>query len=235
MSIILLFESTPVFYAANSIQFTCKDAETARNRLVKIDVEADYTGKLSAAYFEFTYDKTMFEYRCVTSADKSSRVSANEESEKLNVVFLNAKGKSLNSKSVIFTVTLKAINGGSSYLDYTVEDCVDEKVKSISVGKCTSAKINVSGRHDDVSSKKIDSSDKNNSSSKSGKSNGKSTRNQNTTTTPSSNDELGLLNPFDNHNLTFFVIGTASACILAGIIYIAFKIGKQSSKNKKDK
>ena len=236
-TIILLVMSVQCVFAESKVSFECGDKNCDNNRLVTIDVKADCDKKLCAATFEFTYDKSMFEYRSIKVVDDESMVTANELDNSIKVVYLNTYGKEINNKSTIFTITLKSINSGSGYLDFTVSDCVDSEVNSISVGSCTSAKITVNGTNADNGNAN-DKNDKNSSNKNDDSNSGKSNRKDSeTSTTTSSYDEMGLLNPIKDRNCVFLMLGSVGAGVLVGIVFVAFKVGKSSAekKNKDDK
>lgn len=223
-------------YAAQNISFDLRDVSCSRNRLVEIEVTAQCSKELSAATFEFTYDKSMFEFRSVKAADKNSTVKANELENSVKTVYLNTKGEDISNGKTIFTITLKALNEGIGYLDFTVSDCVDSDVKSMSVGKCTSAKITVSGSSSSSNNSKSGNSNSSGSKSSNGsadKSNGKSSReNESASSSQSSIDNLGTLNPISDKNTDFLIIGIALGSGAVIIVLLAFYIGKHSADKK---
>lgn len=234
---ILVVTTIQCVFADSNINFECSDISCDKNRLVTIEVKADCDKKLCAATFEFTYDKSMFEYRSVKSADDESTITANELDNSVKAVYLNTYGKEIKNKTTIFTITLKAVSLGTGYLDFTVSDCVDSDVNNISIGNCSSAKITVNGNDSNDSNatdKNGINSSNNNDDSNSGKS---SRKDKETSTTTSSYDELGLLNPINDQNFTFLMFGIVGAGVIVGIIFVAFRIGKSSAekKNKDDK
>lgn len=237
-----VFSSVFTVFAADSINFKCKNESCSTNRLVTIDMIADCSKNLSAATFEFTYDKNMFEFRSVKSADNSSIVKANEQTNNVKVVFLNTYGQEIGGGKTIFSVTLKAINPGTGYLDFSVNSCVDENVKSLSVGNCTAAKITVSGANVISNQSNNKSSNSNNSSNKLNKSNndsdnnsysGKSLhRDDGEGSSDSSINEMGILNPIDDKSTKFLIAGIAIGAAILGLILIAFSVGRHSAKKK---
>lgn len=232
--LILIFSSFVCAYAAQTVSFEITDCECDKNSLFTVDIVAKSDSKFSAGTFEFTYDKSMFEFRSAKVADDNSRIMTNELSNSVKAVYLNANGKDIKNGEVIFTVTFKSVKSGESYIDFTVSDCVNSDAEFIDIGKCTSAKITVGGSSSDKSS-----SDSNNSSSKNPKdsSNGgktSSTRDKDQETTSDSTiDEMGLLNPIDDKSTRFLIIGIAigvSAIVLFMLGY--FIIQKIFSRHK---
>ncbi|MEE0868561.1 MAG: cohesin domain-containing protein [Ruminococcus sp.] len=191
---------------------------------------ADSDKKLCAASFEFTYDKSMFEFRSAKVSDKTSKIAYNELSDKVKLVFLNADGININNSESIFTLTFKAVKSGTGYIDFFVSDCVDSDINSIDAGKCTSAKITVNSKSEKYSSDKSNSSDKSGKSEASGsKSERKKTEE---TTSVSSYDEIGQLNSFDNPNTRLLIIGIVLGASLIAAVMLAYNIFKRIKSNR---
>lgn len=210
-------------FSAAKVDFTLNDCSTDNNRLFTISMTADCDKKLSAASFEFTYDKSMFEFRSAKVSDDTSKISYNELDDKVKLVFLNTDGVDINNETSIFTLTFKSVKSGNGYIDFYVSDCVDSEINSIVIGKCTSAKITVNSKSSNSSlnknySDKSDKSDSSNSKSERGKAE--------ETTAASTYDELGQLNSFDNPNTRLLIIGVVlgASLIAAGmLVYNIFK------------
>lgn len=222
------FSSITVF-SATKVDFTLSDCNTDNNRLFTISMSACYDSKLSAASFEFTYDKNMFEFRSAKVSDKSSKITYNELDDKVILVFLNADGISLNNDEIIFSLTFKAVKSGTGYIDFFVSDCVNSEINSVNVGKCTSAKITVNSK---LSNSNFD---KNNSSDQSDKKDlsGVKSKHEKTeeTTSASTYDEIGQLNSFDNPNTRLLIIGTVLGASLITAIVLAYNIFKRIKSN----
>lgn len=222
------FSSITVF-SATKVDFTLSDSNTDNNRLFTISMSACYNSKLSAASFEFTYDKNMFEFRSAKVSDKSSKITYNEFDNKVMLVFLNADGISLNNDEIIFSLTFKAVKSGTGYIDFFVSDCVNSEINSVNVGKCTSAKITVNSK---LSNSNFD---KNNSSDQSDKKDlsGVKSKHEKTeeTTSASTYDEIGQLNSFDNPNTRLLIIGTVLGASLIAAIVLAYNIFKRIKSN----
>lgn len=238
--LILIFSSFVCTYAAEAVSFEITDCECDKNRLFTVDIVAKSDSKFSAGTFEFTYDKSMFEFRSAKVTDDNSRIMTNELSNSVKAVYLNANGKDIKNGEVIFTVTFKSVKSGEGYIDFTVSDCVNSNAEFIDIGKCTSAKITVSGSSSDKSSSDSSNSSNNSSSknSKDSSNDGKSssTRDKNQETTSDSTiDEMGLLNPIDDKSTRFLIIGIAigvSAIVLFMLGYfITRKIFSRHKEN----
>ncbi len=235
MTVVLLsYGSLITASSANNVDFVLSDCNCDNNRIFTISMTADSDKKLCAASFEFTYDKSMFEFRSAKASDKTSKIAYNELSDKVKLVFLNADGININNGESIFTLTLKAVKSGTGYIDFFVSDCVDSDINSIDAGKCTSAKITVNSKSDKSGSDKSNSSDNAGKSESSGsKSERKKTEES---TSVSSYDEIGQLNSFDNPNTRLLIVGIAlgASIIAAGMLVynIIKKIKSNSDKHK---
>ena len=228
--VLLSYGSLITAFSANKVDFVLSDYNCDNNRLFKISMTADSDKKLCAASFEFTYDKSMFEFRSAKVSDKTSKIAYNELSDKVKLVFLNADGININNSESIFTLTFKAVKSGTGYIDFFVSDCVDSDINSIDAGKCTSAKITVNSKSEKYSSDKSNSSDKSGKSEASGsKSERKKTEE---TTSVSSYDEIGQLNSFDNPNTRLLIIGIVLGASLIAAVMLAYNIFKRIKSNR---
>lgn len=218
VSVLLIGCSFFTVLSATKIDFTLDDCTTDNNRLFTISMTADCDNNLSAASFEFTYDKSMFEFRSAKVSDKTSKITYNELDDKVKLVFLNADGTDINNGENIFSLTFKAVKSGTGYIDFFVSDCVDSDINSLDAGKCTSAKITVNSPSSEKNSDKSSSSDK---SDKNESSSVKSKREKSEETTSASTyDEIGQLNSFDNPNTRLLIIGIVlgASLIAAGML-----------------
>lgn len=228
--VLLSYGSLITAYSANKVDFDLSDYNCDNNRLFTISMTADSDKKLCAASFEFTYDKSMFEFRSAKVSDKSSKIAYNELSDKVKLVFLNADGINIINGEIIFTLTFKAVKSGTGYIDFFVSDCVDSDVNSIDAGKCTSAKITVNSKSEKSGSDKSNSSDKSEKSETSGsKSERKKTEE---TTSVSTYDEIGQLNSFDNPNIRLLIIGIVLGASLIAAVMLAYNIFKRIKSNR---
>lgn len=228
--VLLSYGSLITAYSANKVDFDLSDYNCDNNRLFTISMTADSDKKLCAASFEFTYDKSMFEFRSAKVSDKSSKIAYNELSDKVKLVFLNADGINIINGESIFTLTFKAVKSGTGYIDFFVSDCVDSDVNSIDAGKCTSAKITVNSKSEKSGSDKSNSSDK---SEKSESSASKSERKKTEeTTSVSTYDEIGQLNSFDNPNIRLLIIGIVLGASLIAAVMLAYNIFKRIKSNR---
>ena len=228
--VLLSYGSLITAFSANKVDFVLSDYNCDNNRLFTISMTADSDKKLCAASFEFTYDKSMFEFRSAKVSDKTSKIAYNELSDKVKLVFLNADGININNSESIFTLTFKAVKSGTGYIDFFVSDCVDSDINSIDAGKCTSAKITVNSKSEKSGSDKSNSSDKSEKSESSGsKSERKKTEE---TTAVSTYDEIGQLNSFDNPNTRLLIIGIVLGASLIAAVMLAYNIFKRIKSNR---
>ena len=228
--VLLSYGSLITAFSANKVDFVLSDYNCDNNRLFTISMTADSDKKLCAASFEFTYDKSMFEFRSAKVSDKTSKIAYNELSDKVKLVFLNADGINIINGEIIFTLTFKAVKSGTGYIDFFVSDCVDSDINSIDAGKCTSAKITVNSKSEKSGSDKSNSSDKSEKSESSGsKSERKKTEE---TTAVSTYDEIGQLNSFDNPNTRLLIIGIVLGASLIAAVMLAYNIFKRIKSNR---
>lgn len=228
--VLLSYGSILTAFSANKVDFDLSDYNCDNNRLFTISMTADSDKKLCAASFEFTYDKSMFEFRSAKVSDKTSKIAYNELSDKVKLVFLNADGINIINGESIFTLTFKAVKSGTGYIDFFVSDCVDLDVNSIDAGKCTSAKITVNSKSEKSGSDKSNSSDKSEKNESSGS---KSERNKTEeTTSVSTYDEIGQLNSFDNPNIRLLIIGIVLGASLIAAVMLAYNIFKRIKSNR---
>lgn len=228
--VLLSYGSLITAFSANKVDFVLSDYNCDNNRLFKISMTADSDKKLCAASFEFTYDKSMLEFRSAKVSDKTSKIAYNELSDKVKLVFLNADGINIINGEIIFTLTFKAVKSGTGYIDFFVSDCVDSDINSIDAGKCTSAKITVNSKSEKSGSDKSNISDKSEKSESSGsKSERKKTEE---TTAVSTYDEIGQLNSFDNPNTRLLIIGIVLGASLIAAVMLAYNIFKRIKSNR---
>lgn len=228
--VLLSYGSLITAYSANKVDFVLSDYNCDNNRLFTISMTADSDKKLCAASFEFTYDKSMFEFRSAKVSDKTSKIAYNELSDKVKLVLLNADGINIINGEIIFTLTFKAVKSGTGYIDFFVSDCVDSDINSIDAGKCTSAKVTVNSKSEKSGSDKSNSSDKSEKSESSGS---KSVRKKTEeTTSVSTYDEIGQLNSFDNPNIRLLIIGIVLGASLIAAVMLAYNIFKRIKSNR---
>ena len=213
--------------ASESISFDFADAECKSGRLVEVAVVAKCSKRLCAATFEITYDKAMLEFRSVKTSDSNATVKANELENTVKAVYLNENGADISDEAAIFTITFKAVNSGTGYIDFTVSDCVDEDVNWLDVGKCTSSKITVTGS---TSSSQTDSKSTKSTTeaSKTGSDSKTSEREAETDTEASATiDNLGLINPINDSGTKYLALGIIVGAAFVILLLLMFFIGKR--------
>lgn len=222
------------FAAENSVSFELSDESAKPGRLVTFEMKAKSSEKLCATSFEFTYDASMLAYRSSKVMDEESKIKANDTGGKVRLVFLNSNGKNISSGEVIFTLTFKAVSEGSSFVDFTVKQCVDDNVNWIDAGYCKSASIKVSKNINEADKDKSDTESDKRKNNKS--SSVKSKRSaQSTTETTATFDEWGNLNPIDDKNIRYLYIGLAGGASFVSLAILTYVVIKRiKDKNKKD-
>lgn len=223
---LIIFSMIIPCFAAENLSFNLNGCETDKNRLFTVEMTAKCEKTLSAASFEFSYDKSMFEFRSAKADDNDERLAVNELQNKIKAVYLNTDGKNIKNESVVFTLTFKAVKSGEGYIDFNVSDCVSGDIKPLSIGNCTSGKIT-------VNTKSADNKTDKSKPSKSREDKNKSIRNtEQITSSAVTIDELGTLNSFDNQNHRFLIIGIVFGTAAVVTILIIYNIIKHFSKKR---
>lgn len=215
--------------AAESVSFALDDCECKSNRLFSVDMVAKSSSKLSAAMFEFSYDKDMFMFKDIKT--DGAKIVYNDNGSTIKADFLCASGKDINNGEVIFTLTFKALKSGTGYIDFKTYDCVNSSAEFIDAGKCTSAKIVVSK----TASENSDQKDKQGNSKKSENGddkNGSKSSRENKDGDNSDFDDLGILNSIDDKSTRFLIIGIAIGVSVIAIAFIGYFAAKRVIKKK---
>lgn len=229
ISFLIFFSSLITAFASEEVSFSCGDVSCNNNRLFSVDVKAKSSDPISAATFEFTYDKTLIEFRGVTAVDGSS-VRANELDNCIKAVYLCTDGKNIENETTIFTLEFKSLNLGSCSINYTVSECVDSNVEFMPVGNCIAGHVDVvsTAVNLDSSSKKSDKTPDDNANNYSGK-----TSDDKTETEPVTYDEFGFLNnDISDNNSLMFTVGIISGVLIVSLVVIAFVVGKRFAEKK---
>lgn len=232
ISTILILLCISVFFtipanAATSVSFRTSDVQTDNNRLFYVDVIADSDKPLCAAAFEFRYDKSLAEFRSVNT-DKDSKIVYNENSDCINISYLNTYGKKISRGDVIFSLQFKSVNLGSFNLDYTVSDCVDSDVKQMEIGSVVSGEIRINGKSTSSSSKEESTKSPDSSDASSTKSTADEADTQ--PSTVSNLNNLGLTSDISERNANAkFVIALIIICLvfISAVVAIALIFRKR--------
>lgn len=225
----LLIAAISVFpaLASEAVSFSCGDVSCDKNRLFYVEVRARSTDPISAATFEFTYDKNLIEFRGV-STDDASIVRANELENSVMAVYLCSDGKNIQSEAALFKIQFKSVDSGSCYVNFTVSDCVDSNVEKMPVGECSAALVTVSAFENSSPS---GASKSNASSNSSGKNSGKTGKEGELV--PSTYDEFGFLNGnIDDNSTKMFIVGIVCGAVLIILLIVAFFAGKHIAEKK---
>ncbi len=231
--------------AADSVSFSLDSIECRNNRLIEVNFNAECGKKLSAATFEFSFDKSILEFRGVGTSS-GTVVEYNEKSNSVKLSCLCKDGTDISSKSAIFTLKFKSINEGSTDISYTVFDCVDSDVQQMMIGSCSSGRVTVTAKASDSvgTVEKSDSTSKKNAKNTSGTSKSSKTSksvssSETDSTTLSHNNSPSTFDSViqrDYDKVTPIIVLCASAVIcIAFIGFILFKISVlRKSQNKTD-
>ncbi len=240
--LIMLLLSTIHVSAAGSVSFSSDSIECKSNRLIEVNFNAECGKKLRAATFEFSFDKSILEFRGV-GTPSGTIVEYNEKSNSIKLSYLCKDGSDISSKAAIFTLKFKSINEGYTDISYTVFDCVDSDVQQMSVGSCSSGRVTVSGKAPDnigTIEKPRSSTEKTTKSASGTSKSSKSVSSSETGSTTHSRNNSPA--DFDNviqrdyDKITPIIVLCASAVIcIAFIGFLLFKISViRKSQNKKD-
>ena len=157
--------------AADSVSFSVDSIECKNNRLIEVNVNAQCGKKLSAALFEFSYDKSILEFRGVkTPSDSMTEYNENANGFKLS--YLCTYGTEISASRPIFTLKFKSVGEGRTNIAYNVSDCVDSDIQQMTIGDCTSGSVTVTSKAKDTgsaSAKNSSQTSKTTAKSKSGK------------------------------------------------------------------
>lgn len=138
-------------YAKSTVSFALSDCECQKNRLFRIEVKATGDMPITAAIFEFTYDRSVIEYRGTKTNDDASMVTANDKGNCIKAVYLCTGGWEIANESTIFTLEFISLKEGVTDIDYSVYDCTDSNVDFMNVGNCSSGSVTVSKKASNTS------------------------------------------------------------------------------------
>lgn len=246
--VILLFCIIPIpgVCAADAVSFSVDSIECKNNRLIEVNVNAQCGTKLSAALFEFSYDKSILEFRGVNTPD-GSITEYNENASGVKLSYLCTDGAEISASSPIFKLKFKSIGEGRTDIAYNVSDCVDSDVRQMTIGSCTAGSVTVTSKAKETgstSAKTRSQTGKTTSESKSGKKSASLAAAKKTTNgatgDSSSYKDLGNVNDViqkDFDKATPIIILCASIVICAAFIgFLTYKIvSSRKDKAKQDK
>lgn len=221
-------------FATTSVSFEMQNADMKPNRLFSVALSAKSVNRLSAATFEFTYDPDYIEFRKVKAVNNGSKIQVNKKSGKVKVVFLNSDGQNISDGSEILSFTFKTLKTGTTYIDYTVEQCVNSDVNFIDVGSCTASCVRIYKNASGTVSGGISSSSNENSTQATGKG-GKSKHPTEATTVNASDDKYIDYNPIKDKQIKFFLAGMGITAGCLAVLAVAYAIGKKSAQKKAEK
>lgn len=221
-------------FATESVSFEMQNADMKPNRLFSVALSANSGNRLSAATFEFTYDPDYIEFRKVKAVNNGSKIQVNKKSGKVKVVFLNSDGQNISDGSEILSFTFKTLKTGTTYIDYTVEQCVNSDVNFIDVGSCTASCVRIYKNASGTVSGGISSSSNENSTQATGKG-GKSKHPTEPTTVNASDDKYIDYNPIKDKQIKFFLAGMGITAGCLAVLAVAYAIGKKSALKKAEK
>ncbi len=221
-------------FATESVSFEMQNADMKPNRLFSVALSAKSVNRLSAATFEFTYDPDYIEFRKVKTVNNGSKIQVNKKSDKVKVVFLNSDGQNISDGSEILSFTFKTLKTGTTYIDYTVEQCVNSDVNFIDVESCTASCVRIYKNASGTVSGGSSSSSNKNSTQATGK-NGKSKHPTEPTTVNASDDKYIDYNPIKDKQIKFFLAGMGITAGCLAVLAVAYAIGKKSAQKKAEK
>lgn len=221
-------------FATESVSFEMQNANMKPNRVFSVALSAKSVNRLSAATFEFTYDPDYIEFRKVKTVNNGSKIQVNKKSGKVKVVFLNSDGQNISDGSEILSFTFKTLKTGTTYIDYTVEQCVNSDVNFIDVGSCTASCVRIYKNASGTVSGGISSSSNENSTQATGKG-GKSKHPTEPTTVNASDDKYIDYNPIKDKQIKFFLAGMGITAGCLAVLAVAYAIGKKSAQKKAEK
>ena len=213
-----------------------------------LDLKCDNSDLLAAGIFEFTYDKSILEFRG-TECDDGIKVKYNESDNNIKLVYYNQSEISVES-GVIFKIKFKTHDYGEAEITYKAYQCVDNTPNDINAGKCGAGNINVKPNAvetENVSgSKSSSAASEKDKPAKDKKTKDKSSKNSGSGDDDDSDDpdkpaldDLGEINdveenPGSNALLYFILIGIGALILALTVIQIIKKLraGKSNKTNK---
>lgn len=224
-ALLIIILSCQSVFATENISFELTDFNTSQNRLFSIDMIAKCNTELSAATFEFKYDKSMIEFKSIKA--NNSKIKYNELDSSVKVSYLCTDGKNINNGDIIFSITFKALNSGNCFVDFSANDCVDSNANFIDIGSCLSANIQIENSKEEKNnfSKSSSASDQNTKNSKN--KNSSHADKADDETSDSAFSDLGLLNSIDDKSTRFLIIGIAAGSSIIVISLIGYLIAKK--------
>lgn len=227
LCVILMLFSVISVSAVSDISFATTDAQCNNNRLFTVDIKAKSADDFSVATFEFTYDRSIIEYREVSCGD-NSYVRAHDNGKSVVVSYLCSDGVKIDEYTTIFTLKFKSISEGETRLDYTVSNCVNSEVEDMPIGSCTSSLITVNSK---ITKSNNETQKNKNSIGKNSSDNIESDTYQNSDTTI---DQFGVLNDgYFNNNKAIFLIIAAVATVGVSAFCLGRVLSIKTLKNKK--
>ena len=245
---ILIFCITFSVSAAETVNFSLQSAEAKKDRIVTLDLKCDNSDLLAAGIFEFSYDKSILDFRG-TECDDGIKVKYNESDNNIKLVYYNQSEISVES-GVIFKLKFKTLNYGEAVISYKAYQCVDNTPNDINAGKCSAGNINVKPNAvetENVSgSKSSSAASEKEKSTKDKKTKDKSSKNSGSGDDDDPDDpdkpaldDLGEINdveenPGSNALLYFILIGIGALILTLTVIQIIKKLraGKSNKTNK---
>ena len=234
--------------AAETVNFSLQSAEAKKDRVVTLDLKCDNSDLLAAGIFEFSYDKSILEFRG-TECDDGIKVKYNETDNNIKLVYYNQSEISVES-GVIFKLKFKTLDYGEADITYKAYQCVDNTPNYINAGKCGEGNINVKPNAvetENVSGSNASSAaSEKDKSAKDKKTKEKSSKNSGSDDDDDSDDpdrpaldDLGEINdveenPGSNALLYFILIGIGALILTLTVIQIIKKLraGKSNKTNK---
>ena len=247
---ILIFCITFSASAAETVNFSLQSAEAKKDRIVTLDLKCDNSNALAAGIFEFSYDKSILEFRG-TECDDGIKVKYNESDNYIKLVYYNQSEISVES-GVVFKLKFKTLDYGEADITYKAYQCVDNTPNDINAGKCGAGSINV--KPNAVETENVSGSKSSSAASEKDKSTSqkdKKTKDKSSQTGGSEDDDdpddpdkpalddLGEINdveenPGSNALLYFILIGIGVLILTLTVIQIIKKLraGKSNKTNK---
>ena len=213
-----------------------------------LDLKCDNSNALAAGIFEFSYDKSILDFRG-TECDDGIKVKYNESDNNIKLVYYNQSEISVES-GVIFKLKFKTLDYGEAEISYKAYQCVDNTPNDINAGKCSAGNINVKPNAvetENVSgSKSSSAASEKEKSTKDKKTKDKSSKNSGSGDDDDPDDpdkpaldDLGEINdveenPGSNALLYFILIGIGALILTLTVIQIIKKLraGKSNKTNK---
>lgn len=145
---LLLFVLFQVSFSANAAdtKIYSENVSAKSNRLFEVNIDIKSPKILTAAAFTLTYNPSAAAFRNAVSSISNAQVKEVGNNGTAKVIFLVPNGVKINNKSTIVSVKFKALQSGSSEINITPSDFVDDNAKNFKAPSSVKCKVITDGK-----------------------------------------------------------------------------------------